>query len=110
MYGLGGVFGWSKLGSGTIIGFEPVVGRVLGPAWLGVLESPEAFTNVAWHGEIAPAFDVVPFEGYAAIEFGFPIDGDNVLSFEYGGEVLGMFFAHILGCHMLKLLRRGGVI
>ena len=61
------------------------------------MEALESFVDVAWHGQIAGAFLVVPLHGDTAEEFGIPVNGDGVMFAASGDEVIGIVFANVAG-------------
>ena len=64
--------------------------------WEYVLEFVEGFADVVWHGEGDCVVDVVPLQGDADVEFGFPIYSDFVFGLEGVQEVVGVLFGRVL--------------
>jgi hypothetical protein len=83
------------LDGGAIVGRIPGMGRVLGTVGSGMHEFMEGVGNVAGHGEVDGAGQVIPFEGKAAVEGTSPVGGDGVERLEGVDEVLGVFLTNI---------------
>jgi hypothetical protein len=73
------VFGVGVLDRGAVGWGVPGVGSsMLGACGVRMLESLEGACNVARHGDIDGAVEIVPVEGESAIEGSSPIFGDCV--------------------------------
>ena len=93
---LGCVAGFCILDALAVVGGDMCVGSIFRFCWEYVLEFVEGFADVVWHGEGDCVVDVVPLQGDADVEFGFPIYSDFVLSLEGGQEVVGVLFGCVL--------------
>ena len=58
--GGGGVMEWEELDSGTVVGSNPVVGRMFGAGWHGMLETVEGGGQVVRHGDVTCSICVIP--------------------------------------------------
>jgi len=94
--GCGRVVRFGELG-GLAIGRRcPGVWCVLGAMGWVMLELMEGLFNVARHGHVDSAGDVVPLECHAKEAFAGPLGGDVIERRESVNEVLGMFLPNIL--------------
>ena len=59
------------------------------------LESLQGFFNIAWHGDGAGSFDIVPFDGETTVVAACSIFGDNVVLLEGISQVLGVLLFDI---------------
>ena len=75
---------------------------MLSAFWLGMLEALKGLLDVAGHGEINGAIDIVPFECNAAKRFAFPVERADVFAFEDLDEMVGMFFTNILDTEVVN--------
>jgi len=59
------------------------------------LELVKGGCNVAWHGQVDGAFDIVPFECYSTVEFSSPIFSDAVVFADAVAEMISVLLADI---------------
>jgi len=85
VFGVGSIEKWggaqevSKLHFGTIFGLLPGMWRILGSCRWWMAEVQEHVFDVAGHGEIDHAVDVVPSDGEAAVASGGPVFTDLIV-------------------------------
>ena len=92
-----GVIVWiSELHFSTVLRLVVSMWGVLWSFRWRMVELGESFGDISWHGEVAGALDVIPFEGDATVERGIPINRDSfVVSFEYAEKMVGVFFSFV---------------
>lgn len=93
----GGEVGWgSQLDGGSIDRFGEWGWGMLGAGWWWGFEALEGFGNIARHGEVNCAIDIVPMEGDATVEVALPVGGHLVFGCDDASEVFSMFPSDIL--------------
>ena len=98
----GGVGSWALGFSGSVDGFDPFVGCMLGSERGWVLEFRECAFDVAGHGDVNVSFFVLPVESEAAVQGAFPVDGQLVIFFDRVDEVLCVCFREIFHAEVVN--------